>query len=285
MADRLRAILNHCRSSGSRSAFFRFGNYTGIINLDRFENVGALQKELAAFDAAPVEALCKNSASIRAAVIGDLFFKCYRKRGITMLLKRAILLPRPFRCLGAAIRLKEIGVSTPKVWAAVRCRSYYFFPQMDYLVTEALAPNCASLAKLVPESPVAIDPVLLGGLVKLAAKLHEAGVVHGDLSLRNIYAERNADGSIGSFGVIDLDALTAEDRPAPVNFRRRELARLVSSYQDLRSFHYKETAELAELTAEAARLYQEETGIDLASPALTDRVNYLYRRKLRSLPR
>ncbi len=285
MADRLRAILSHCRKSGSRSVFFRFGNYTGIINHDRFENVGALQKELAAFDAAPTEALCKNSASVRAAVLGNLFFKCYRKRGITMLLKRAILLPRPFRCLGAAIRLKEIGVATPEVWAAARCRSYYFFPQMDYLVTEALPDSCASLKDLVPESRLPIDPELLGGIVRLAAKLHDAGVEHGDLSLRNIYADHNADGSIRHFGVIDLDSMTAQDEPLPISFRRRELARLVSSYQDLRSYHHKETAELSLLTDEAVKLYLEASGISLASPALTDRINYLYRRKLRSMPR
>lgn len=284
MADRIRTILKHCRQPGSGLTFFRADGTVGVIRDRRFAAPEELFQLIAAFDAMPPEQLLKNSGSVRAGVIDGCFVKCYRKRSLAGSLKQVLLLPRPYRCLGAELRLREIGVATPEVLGTLRRRDYVFLPQMDYLVTAALPPNARSLKDQVPDSPHPVDLVLLSGMVHLAAKLHDAGVAHGDLSLRNIYALEN-QGLLTEFGVIDLDSAEAEDAPLPVNYRRRELARLISSYQDLRSYFKKPMAELPELIEQAAALYEAATGLDLRSPALTDRVNYLYRRKLRSIPR
>ena len=70
---------------------------------------------------------------------------------------------------------------------------------------------------------------LLSGILPMIAMLHQSGIAHGDLNLRNIY--RTADSSVpASAGVIDLDGCSWKSSPLPVAVREHELARLISGF-------------------------------------------------------
>lgn len=197
--------------------------------------------------------ILKNSRSVISGFDphGRFFVKQYRKNGLVRTLKRSLLYPRSFRCLAAALRLRQLGIPTPEVLLASRyC-----------LITEILTdvrflPEC-------PETAIAALPLLV--------KLHDAGVCHGDFNLRNLYL--TADGAIG---VIDLDGSRLYAGPVPVKIRFLELAKLVSSY--LKNISYNED-EVPRITADFAADYYRRTRFDFFGPKLLARIKDLAARR------
>ena len=197
--------------------------------------------------------ILKNSRSVVSGFdpLGRFFVKQYRKNGLLRTLKRALLYPRSFRCLAAALRLRQIGIRTPEVFLASRyC-----------LITEVL-----SGVRFLPECPETAIAA-----VDLLVRLHDGGIRHGDFNLRNLYL--SAD---GSFGVIDLDGSRLYDGPVPEKIRFLELARLVSSY--LKCISYVPD-EVPRITADFAADYCRRTHFDFYGPKLLARVNELAARR------
>ena len=190
--------------------------------------------------------LLKNSRSVISGFDSDgrFFVKQYRKNGLLRTLKRSLLYPRSFRCLAAALRLRQLGVPTPEVLLASRyC-----------LITEVL-----SGVRFLPECPEkALDAV------PLLVTLHDGGIQHGDFNLRNLYL--TAD---GAFGVIDLDGSRLYPGAVPEKVRFLELARLVSSY--LKSIPYTPD-EVPKITAEFSEEYRRLTHFDFYGPKLLARI-------------
>ena len=197
--------------------------------------------------------ILKNSRSVVSGLDskGLYFIKQYKKNGLWRTLKRILQFPRAYRCLAAAIRLEETGIETPKVLLASRF----------YLVTEALSFQTVFLTN-APEDTFDFIPAM--------ARMHQAGLSHGDLNLRNIY--RHSD----KFGLIDLDSARIFVRGLPERERIRELARLISSYLKQTGLRTENARAVIEKSAE---LYQKETGFNPYGSFLIARVKYLAERR------
>lgn len=168
----------------------------------------------------------KDSRSVAAFRSGDgrFFVKIYKFRKLVHALKYAFRTPRAFRCFAAAGRLRNNGFATPEaVAAAVRYR--FGVPTRQILLTAALPEDTVfldrELAAAEPDAALAI----LRELAAFAARLHQAGLLHGDLSLRNIYRVPGDK----KFGLIDLDGLLIARMPLRRTAAVNELARILAS--------------------------------------------------------
>ena len=197
--------------------------------------------------------ILKNSRSVVSVLDAEkkFFVKHYRKNGLWRTLKRLLQFPRAWRCLGAALLLEETGLKTPRVLLASRF----------YLVTEVLPPEAVFLTEL-PEAMFDFIPSL--------AQMHEAGLSHGDLNLRNLYKQGE------DFGLIDLDSARWIEGGVPTRERIRELARLVSSYLKQTGLAQEKAQAVIEKSAE---LYRQETGFQPYGKILIERVKYLTERR------
>jgi hypothetical protein len=62
-------------------------------------------------------------------------------------------------------------------------------------------------------------------------RTHDAGIVHGDLHLKNLLVRERSEGSAPVAWVIDLDLARREHAPLPLSVRVRNLARLFRSVE------------------------------------------------------
>ncbi len=215
--------------------------------------------------------VCKSSQKITAVIVDDVFYKLYRYRGFFHSLRHIFITPRTRRVEHAAAVLRQNGILTPEVLAAVAVKKFGFFPLYEVLLTRALRSEETVLTR-EPESFYHTDRTRnIAALSRLLAAIHRAGIVHGDMNMRNIYRSTDAEGN-PAFGVIDLD--NARDYgQVPASSRRRELARLISSF--VKSAKCGETQEISRQFADA---YQAETDLDLYDHRLLRRVKYLAQR-------
>src|SRR5574344_83082 len=186
-------ILDRCVRDGGYVPISQ-GELSGFLLRDRQDEFADLRAAIARFGASPAE-LCKESAKVRAAVAGDLFCKEYKYRGAWYALRHCFKTPRPFRVLAGAVRLREYEISTPRaIAAAVRLR--WGVPLESYLITERISTSftlCHHLAGEIAGGGGFQN--FLSGAVGMTARMHAAGVEHGDLNLRNLYCRKNADGT------------------------------------------------------------------------------------------
>mgnify|MGYP001024676185 FL=1 len=199
--------------------------------------------------------IIKDSNTTTTGTAHGLFIKRYNCRGLWRTLKRTLQLPRSYECLAAAIRLQKAGIATPAVFLASRY----------YLITEVLPEDAVFLDK---------EPELTSGVVSVLAKMHDAGIYHGDVNLRNIYFLN------GQYGFIDLDSARIFPKGISKSLRRQELARLISSYAREYSSRQEPLSEsiLDEFTNQVTACYRERTGINLLDSKLNERIQYLIRR-------
>ena len=128
-------------------------------------------------------------------------------------------------------RIAALGIRVPAVWMSVSTSSWGM-PGPSYLVTEYFpgvmnaADNFgAMLAKAPP-------PVWIRRMTEIMARLHEAGIVHGDLKMVNFLALPGKGPDGFELGLFDFDGTSATHGACPRRVRRRELARAVSSFYD-----------------------------------------------------
>ncbi len=166
--------------------------------------------------------LCKSRSRGRAVCGRGVFLKEYVYTSAWERFRRRFMAPRPFVSLAAARRLEELKIPTPRVLAAARGVS----PNgdiRDLLVTAELAAEVRfgdRIASELGEGRVG----LARELAPVVVRMHEVGMVHGDLSMRNWY--RLPD---GAWGLIDLDGAKVSRGRVSDRARTDELARLASS--------------------------------------------------------
>lgn len=173
------------------------------------------------------EQVIKESGSVAAFRCGEgkFFCKIYKFRNIFHSLKRTFRTPRAFRCFAGARLLAEKGFATPEPLAAAVRSTCGVIPLQQILLTRALPGETVYLDKALRDLPPAEAEMLLKKAAGFAAKLHGAGFIHGDMSLRNFYCLPDPE----NFGVIDLDGMLYCPRGVPRQLAARELARLISS--------------------------------------------------------
>lgn len=224
----------------------------------------------------PSARTCKSGRKVFAVVAGEVFIKRYNFRGCWNAFRKLFKTPRPERVLAGALRLKEFEIPTPEVLIAAR-RTKFFLPYEDFLVTRELSMLQLPLDKLAGEFAQG-DPYrqFVSGVTALLVKMHAAGVEHGDLNLRNIFCRKSQIGIYSGWGVIDLDGCKIHVEEMPEARRKRELARVISSYlRCIKSCAPKLKLDVDTVIGDFTRKYKELSGYNLAGSALDSRVGYL----------
>jgi tRNA A-37 threonylcarbamoyl transferase component Bud32 len=141
--------------------------------------------------------------------------------------------------LAGAEKLAASNIATPEVYAALVSRCGWF--RREYLVTGLLDDRCRILNKL-PETEC--RQFITGKFIAMLKIMHDAGMSHGDLSLRNCYISVDGDP-----GLLDLDGAVC----GKVSNRRRtvELARIISSFL----LQFRKVDEAEKFTNEVLKIY------------------------------
>ena len=211
---------------------------------------------------------CKRGNTVQAAVNGRCFVKRINLRPRWAAFRHYFKRSRPELSLLAAEKLKKIGVETPQVLAVFR-QYKNFMPRFDCLITEDIGANVVFADKLPPTEQLAVE------LCALLVNMHNHGIEHGDVNLRNLYRCKNT----GKMGVIDLDGCRLSSRPVSPARRARELARLASAFIKRRN-NTAEGDSLPENIADfLAQHYKNLSGTNPDTPGYRRRVAYLSQRK------
>lgn len=142
-----------------------------------------------------------------------------------------------------AMRLKELGISTPDPVAFIECKRYGFFRQGYFVSTLTEHPDLKSNISLLDT-----DHVLFDGLIDYLVMLHAKGFLHGDTNLSNFLFHKE-DGHY-EFEVIDVNRSHFKETPTQeeclANLMRitrdRQLsARIVSAYAERRGWDAEES--------------------------------------------
>ena len=205
--------------------------------------------------------MLKDRPRIAAALCSGLFFKLYKLPGKVDQIKRRFRSGRAMHSLHAAQALKLAEIPTPEVCAVLEYRTSGYI--QDLLVTAAL-PQSASTLDQCDEC----DGMFLSGkVIPVIVRMHQYGIAHGDLNLRNIYR----DGE--EIGLIDLDGTVITRHPLALALREKELARLVSGF--CKKFPGGEIPVLLKLLVDS---YQSISGVRCDFDRVAGRCDYLMTR-------
>ncbi len=268
-------ILESCCDEGGSYIAFDKRNLSALVNKDWHIPDHDPSSILAKFDD-PSARKCKSGRKVTAVIVADVFIKRYNFHGYWQSFRKLFKLSRAERVLAGALRLKEFAIPTPEVLAAVRVKRF-LLPQHDYMIARLLSPTQLQLDDLAGEFAQG-DPYrqFVSGMTSLLVKMHAAGVEHGDLSLRNIFCRKNQVGVYSDWGVFDLDGCQIHVDEMPVRNRRRELARLISSFLRCAKAKAPQVKIDTDLVIEDfTRKYKELSGYNLAGSGLDERVGYL----------
>lgn len=240
--------------------FCRKGNFSGSFRgdapVDLFEPVTL-------FDTGQVKVL-KTGSKITSAVSGNIFIKCYFYHGLFSRVRHLFRLSRAESSFHSALAILNTGVPTPEPLGYLR-EKRGLLPCRELLFTKALPAETLFMNAFIRQTPEeAIEK-----LAECMAVLHENGIEHGDMSLRNFYLA-----SSGQAGVIDLDGCRIFPKALSFSTRELEMARVISSAAKLTDLF-----SLSEFRERFLEAYKKRCGIDLTTPSLDARINYLYHRR------
>ncbi len=268
-------IIERCRKGVGDYLPIAERGFDGFVLRDRRNDFTDLPATLARLDSSDAR-LCKARKKITAGIVDHHFIKRYNYRGAVNAFRRLFRMPRPYRVLAGAVRLKEFAIPTPEVLLAVRSRRFGL-PYHDYLITSelsALQLDCSKLAGEFAEGDAYRQ--FVAGVTSLLVQLHAAGLEHGDLNLRNIFCRKSPVGVYSGWGVIDLDGCQVYSDEMPESRRRRELARVISSFfRSVKTLRPEVKLDHDNVIAEFTRKYRELSGYNLSGSALDRRVDYL----------
>ncbi|MBO5791366.1 MAG: hypothetical protein J6S54_02715 [Lentisphaeria bacterium] len=242
--------FHHCRK-GDLSGWSRVDS---PVNL--FETAALFRKDKVR--------VCKSSSKITSAVTEEVFIKCYFYHTLWSQVRHKLRVSRAKHSTLCALAVKKAGVPTPAPWGFFR-EYGVMLPIRDYLFTEVLPRNTCYLDQYICDAP----EEAAGKIVACMILLHNNGIEHGALGVRNMYIAES-----GATGVIDLDGCRLSKNPLSTSARIREAARVIASAAK------KNTAlSLDEFKKIFLELYRKNSGIDLSGGELDSRTNYLYNRR------
>jgi len=211
--------------------------------------------------------MIKARPKIAAGIGGNFFVKLYKLPGIPAQIFRRFRYGRAFHCLWAAEVLQKCGAMTPQVVAALelhRGRHIY-----DFLITEKLPEDCRTLNYSFQDQKFNVKSAwdfLMEKVLPEIANIHNAGVAHGDLNLRNLYLLS------GKTGFIDLDSATCNSAPLDIPTREKELARLLSGFLRYEKFR---DLDIDNSASELIVAYKTICQIECSKESIIRRTNYL----------
>lgn len=181
--------------------------------------------------------ILKDSRTTTAGVVTlvkgkEIFIKRFNNKGLAYTLKYMFREARPFRVWNAAWALEKAGVPTPRPMAAL-AKYKCGFPGNAYLIRNVvpdIVPTLDFFAKMKE-----IDDLKASYIKSVAvmfAKMHDAGIYHGDAKCSNIYVEECGKDKY-AYGVWDL--LSCKFGPSPVAkaFRDKEISRIAWSFAEI----------------------------------------------------
>ena len=211
--------------------------------------------------------IIKDRPKIAAGIDGDFFVKLYKMPGIAAQISRRFRSGRAVHCLFAAEVFQNCGAMTPPVVAALElhCGKHI----CDFLITEKLPENCRTLNYFLHENDFsgreAWNFIVEKSLPEIA-RIHNSGIIHGDLNLRNLYPLSD------KIGFIDLDSAICNSVPADIPARDKELARLLSGFLRFKNF---KDLNIDELASELVVAYKRFSPVQCCKENIIRRANYL----------
>jgi len=266
---------NHSSDSSGDFRFFKNSSLQGLVSsklsreaLENFQKLDLLLQTIE---------LEKDSNSTTAGVVeldgSKYFLKRYNDKNFKRKLKNSIRQTRPFKVLKTSQIISAAGIFTPEIYAALNYRRGLLL-ESSYLLSAFL--DCSKTAGQVIESLTGEEnfTIFVDKICQLLAKIHDAGIFHGDVKTSNIIVIYNDDKSY-DLGLLDLDGSHCYPETLSVKKRTYDLARLISSYFLTCKSKNLALKNLDELTDSFAQQYSNISGMDLPRERLAQRTEYL----------
>lgn len=157
-----------------------------------------------------------------------ILFREYLRGGAIRHLNRAtyFLGHRAFDELRVTVEAGRRGVSVPPVFAAIERPA-----RIGYTATLLVGwiEGAVDLARWVETVPAAERVEMMRRVGAEIARMHDAGIVHPDLNLRNLLVSPDREGSSGRVVIIDFDRAKVRNGPLPARLRRAAIRRMTRS--------------------------------------------------------
>ncbi len=195
----------------------------------------ALTKVDSLFDNAEI---FKDSHTTKAGITtlnnSEIFVKSFNNKGLLYSLKYIFRKPRPFRVWRAAWALEQAGIPTPKPIAALAEFAGGVFPKNAYLIREVVQDIIPTLDffKIILADD-ALRANYIQSVCTLFAKMHNAGIYHGDAKCSNIYVSRSKNGGPYTYGVWDLLSCKLDNHQIDTTLRNKEIDRFTRAFSEI----------------------------------------------------
>ncbi len=266
---------NHSSDSCSDFRFFKNSSLQGLVSLKL--SAKALESLQGPETLLQDSKLDKDSRSTTAGVVeldGQKYFlKRYNNKNFKRKLKNSLRQTRPFRVLKTSQILSEAGVFTPEVYAALNYRRGLLL-ESSYLLSSFLDSATTAGQTIERLTGKGNFEIFADKICELLVKIHDAGILHGDVKASNIIVKPN-DNDTYDLGLLDLDGSHCYSEALPAKKRSYDLARLISSYFLTCKSHSVSVGDLNDLRDCFAQKYCDMSGVDLPRERLARRTEYL----------
>ena len=181
--------------------------------------------------------ILKDSRTTKAGIVKfadgkEVFIKCFNNKGLAYSLKYIFREARPFRVWTATWALEKAGIPTPRPIAAV-AKYTAGFPGKAYLIRNVvpdIVPTLDFFAKLNENNK--LRELYFKSVAAVFAKMHNAGIYHGDAKCSNIYVE-DCGKDRHAYGVWDLLSCQIGEKPVSKALRDKEISRIAQSFTEI----------------------------------------------------
>ena len=180
----------------------------------------------------------KDSRTTKAGITtlndSEIFVKSFNNKGFLYSLKYIFRKPRPFRVWRAAWALEQAGIPTPKPIAALAEFAGGIFPKNAYLIREVVKDIIPTLDffQIILKDDV-LRENYIQSVCTLFAKMHNAGIYHGDAKCSNIYVSRSNPTGPYIYGVWDLLSCKLDNCPIGTTLRNKEIFRFTRAFAEI----------------------------------------------------
>lgn len=162
----------------------------------------------------------------------EVFIKRFNRKGFIYALKYMFREARSFRVWTAAWAFEKAGIPTPRPMAAL-AKYKCGIPGSAYLIRNTvpdIVPTLDFFAKLKENEK--LRDSYLEAIAQMMAKMHDAGIYHGDAKCSNIYVE-NCGKNKFSYGLWDLLSARISNKPVSKAMCEKELAHFAWSFAEI----------------------------------------------------